>query len=123
MAAEGITVMFKRKEWRYGSSIKNRGYLNQKQSFENLVEELAANLCSTDQTMFKFLIEPKDGKYKDGDPLLKPLQCKRPAWWIQLDKEVLDKFFNGKMGLRAQYYVSPYYGQKKKPLAHLKTDE
>lgn len=105
--------MFRRKEWHYGTNIKNRDYLCRDQSFSNLVEELSVGLRNTDRTKIKFLIEPKDGKYKDDDPLLKVLQCKRPAWWIQLDETVLDKFFNGRMGIRAQYYVSPYHGQKK----------
>lgn len=105
--------MFRRKEWHYGTNIKNRDCLNRDQSFEDLVEELSASLRNTDRTKIKFRIEPKDGKYKDDDPLLKVLQCRRPAWWIQLDGRVLDKFFNGRMGIRAQYYLSPYHGQKK----------
>ena len=103
--------MFQRKEWRYGTNIKNRDYLSQGQSFEDLAEELSAGL--PDRTKIKFVVEPKDGKHKDNDPLLKVLQCKRPAWWVQLDERILDKFFNGRMGIRAQYYVSPYHGQKK----------
>lgn len=113
MAVEGITVMFRRKKWCYGTNIQGRDYLNRKQSFEKLVEELSAGLLSTDRTKIKFLIEPKGRKYNDDDPLLKVLQCKRPAWRIQLNETVLDKFFNGRMGIRAQYYVSPYHGQKK----------
>jgi hypothetical protein len=105
--------MFERKEWHYGASIKDRDYLSHEEPFENLVEDLSAGLRSADRTKIKFLIEPKDGKYKDDDPLLKNLKCKRPAWWIQFEEKVLDKFFNGRMGIRAQYYVSPYYGQKK----------
>ena len=106
-------MIFQRKEWRYGSNIKNRDYLSQDQTFDALADELSALVQDTDESKIKFIIEPKDGKYKDSDPMLKLLQCKRPAWWIQLNERVLDKFFNGKMGIRAQYYVSPYYGRKK----------
>jgi hypothetical protein len=107
-------TMFYRREWRYGSNIKNRDYLKENQSFEDLVEKLSARLNDTDNTKVKFQIEPKNEKYKqDGDPLLKVLRCKRAAWWIQLDRQLLDKFFNGGMGLRAQYYLNPYIGRKK----------
>jgi hypothetical protein len=34
----------------------------------------------------------------------------RATWTIPLDSVLLDKFFNGCMGIRAQYYVSPYNG-------------
>jgi len=116
MVLEGSAAMFKRKEWHYGSNIQDRDYLSQDQSFEDLVEELSASLHSIDRTNSRFLIEPEDRKYKDDDPLLKVLRCKRPAWSIQLDQRVLDKFFNGKMGMRAQYYMSPYHGRKKNRL-------
>ena len=106
-------MILQRKEWRYGTNIKNRDYLSQDQAFDALVDELSALVHDADESKIKFVIEPKDGKYKDNDPLLKHLKCKRPAWWIQLNERVLDKFFNGKMGIRAQYYVSPYHGRKK----------
>ncbi len=106
-------MILQRKEWRYGTSIKNRDYLSQDQTFDALVDELSALLQDMDGSKIKFVIEPKDGKYKAADPLLKLLQCKRPAWWIPLNERALDKFFNGKMGIRAQYYVSPYRGRKK----------
>ena len=105
-------MIFQRKGWRYGANIKNRDYLSERGTFEDLVEEIRALLRITDSSKIKFAIQPKDEKYKDDDPLLKILQCKRPAWWIQLDQTVLDKFFNGMVGIRAQYYVSPYHGQK-----------
>jgi len=105
-------VIFQRKEWRYGTNVKNRDYLSQGETFEDLAEEISALLRIADQSKIRFVIQPKDGKHKDDDPLLKILKCKRPAWWIQLDQKVLDKFFNGRMGIRAQYYVSPYHGKK-----------
>lgn len=105
-------MIFQRKGWRYGTNVKNRDYLSQGETFEDLAEEICALLRIADQSKIRFVIQTKDGKYKDNDPLLKILECKRPAWWVQLDQKVLDKFFNGRMGIRAQYYVSPYHGQK-----------
>jgi hypothetical protein len=105
--------IFRRKEWSYGSNIQNREYLSRDESFETLVEELSAGLRKADSSSVRFLIEPKNGKYSDEDPLLKVLKCKRPIWWIQLDERILDKFFNSRMGIRAQYYVNTYHGQKK----------
>lgn len=105
--------IFRRKEWSYGTNVRDREYLNQEEPFEALVEELSASLANANSSNTRILIEPKNGKYSDKDALLKVLNCKRPIWWIQLDERVLDKSFNGRMGIRAQYYVSPYHGQKK----------
>jgi hypothetical protein len=49
-------------------------------------------------------------KKRPEDVLLKRLECKRASWLIRIDRVLLDKLFNGAMGLRAQYYVSPYQG-------------
>ena len=47
-----------------------------------------------------------------GDPILKKLKCRRPVWRLQLNPVLLDRFYNGRGGIRAQYYMSPYHGQK-----------
>ena len=44
--------------------------------------------------------------------MLKKLKCLRPVWRLQLNQVLLDRFFNGQGGIRAQYYKSPYHGQK-----------
>ena len=103
--------MIERRPWTYGSSIVNRDYLKGGQSFDDLAKEIEAAVRRTDKSKVRFRMEPKNGKYSGQDRLLARLQCKRAGWWIPLDTVLLDKFFNGLMGIRAQYYVSPYFGQ------------
>lgn len=74
-----------------------------------MVQEIKLALADAKNDV-KFQLEPNDGKYGKDDPLLKSLQCRRASWTIPLDRKLLDKFFNGLMGIRAQYYVSPYHG-------------
>lgn len=102
--------MITRKPWTYGRDIKNRDYLQREESFESLVQEFATSLAIVSQQSVRFRMEPTNGKYSGDDPLLKRLKCKRPSWSIQLDSVLLDKFFNGRMGIRAQYYIDPYHG-------------
>jgi hypothetical protein len=102
--------MIARKPWDYGVDIKNRDYLKQDESFDSIIQELAAALAMVEQTAVRFCIEPKDGLFSGDDLLLRRLQCRRPSWHILLDLTLLDKYFNGRMGIRAQYYHSPYRG-------------
>lgn len=102
--------MITRKPWAYGCDIKNRDYLKSEDSFESLVQEFVRELAVVNQHSVRFRIEPTNGRYSGGDLLLKTLQCMRASWAIQLDSVLLDKFFNGRMGIRAQYYTSPYHG-------------
>ncbi len=104
-------LMLGRKVWTYGSNIRNRDYLTNKQSFEELAEELRFAMCAVDSAHTKFEVEPRNGNCNDR--LLKVLKCKRPSWRIQLDPKLLDKFFNGVMGIRSQYYQCPYHGLHK----------
>ncbi|WP_429535748.1 hypothetical protein [Paraburkholderia youngii] len=104
------TPMITRKPWIYGSSLIGRDYLQQDGSFAALVKEMADALSQAEQSVVCFHIDPKSGKYKD--PLLKHLKCKRPSWRISLAPALLDAFFNGRMGIRAQYYASPYEGPR-----------
>lgn len=99
-----------RKPWTYGRDIKNRDYLKREESFESLVQEFARELAAVNQQDVRFRMEPTNGRYSGDDPLLKRLQCMRASWTIRLDSVLLDKFFNGLMGIRAQYYASPYHG-------------
>ncbi len=108
--------MFQRKDWAYGSNIRKRKYLKRDEFFDELVEELCAAVCAVGSSQTRFIVEPNGGKYAQDDPLLKKLECRRPAWWIQLERPLLDRFFNGRMGIRAQYYVSPYHGRRKNAL-------
>jgi len=108
--------MFRRKDWTYGNNIRDREYLNCGESFDELVEQLCAAVRAVRNSQTRFVVEPKGGKYGQDDPLLKRLECRRPAWWIQLDGPLLDRFFNGLMGIRAQYYASPYHGRRKNQL-------
>jgi hypothetical protein len=78
--------------------------------FDSLLGELEAALAASGEQSVRFRIEPTDGKYSGNDVLLKRLQCRRASWAIPLDSVLLDKFFNGLMGIRAQYYASPYHG-------------
>lgn len=102
--------MLSRRPWSYGCDVRNREYLEAHQSFDSLVQELEAALGSSDEQSVRFRIEPVDGKYSGDDALLKRLECRRASWWIRMDSILLDKFFNGLMGIRAQYYASPYHG-------------
>jgi hypothetical protein len=101
---------FARKPWTYGRDIQNREYLQADSDFESLVGELEAALATATNQDVRFRLEPTNGNYSGDDPLLKRLQCKRASWSSRLDSVLLDKFFNGRMGIRAQYYVSPYHG-------------
>jgi hypothetical protein len=103
-------MMITRRPWGYGSAIKDRDYLKRDEPFESIVQELSVALAAVDQSAVRFRMEPMDGKFSGGDPLLGRLQCKRASWHIALDSVLLDKFFNGRMGIRAQYYLSPYQG-------------
>ncbi len=103
--------MNERKPWIYGTDIVNRNYLSGAQTFDDLAHEIEAAVRTVDKANQRFRMEPEVGKYSGDDPLLEKLQCIRPAWYIPLDTVLLDKFFNGLMGIRAQYYVSPYHGQ------------
>jgi hypothetical protein len=103
--------MITRKPWTYGCDIKNRDYLTGNASFDSLVQELSAALAVVDQSNVCFRMEPTNGKFSGGDRLLKRWQCIRASWHIHLDSVLLDKFFNGRMGIRAQYYLSPYLGR------------
>jgi hypothetical protein len=108
--------MLSRQPWHFGRDIKGRDYLIANQSFESLVEEIVAAVGAVDQSRVRFAIEPEGGKYTGSDRLLKRLRCRRTSWTIPLDGELLDKFFNGLMGIRAQYYVSPYHGRAQNAL-------
>lgn len=102
--------MLARRPWSYGRDVRNREYLEAHQSFDSLVQELETALGTSNEQNVRFRIEPVDGKYSGGDALLKRLNCRRASWWVQMDSILLDKFFNGVMGIRAQYYASPYHG-------------
>jgi len=104
--------MLLRQPWTFGTNIKDRDYLFRDQPFETLAEELSAAVRAVGRPSTKFLIEPKQGQYGDHDPLLKELKCTRPAWWVRLDRPLLDTFFNGISGIRAQYYMDPYRGRR-----------
>lgn len=108
--------MLRRNDWTYGNSIRGREYLKGDESFDELAEKLRVAVCAVGKDQVRFVVEPKNGKYDSEDRLLKRLGCTRPAWWIQLDRTLLDAFFNGLMGIRAQYYKSPYHGRCKNHL-------
>lgn len=99
-----------RKPWTYGRDIHGREYLKADSDFEALVQELKVALTNASNADVRFRLEPSNGKYGQDDPLLKRLQCQRASWTAPLDPKLLDKFFNGLMGIRAQYYASPYHG-------------
>jgi hypothetical protein len=90
--------------------VVNREYLKGNEPFDSLLQELEAAVAASDEHSVRFRIEPTDGKYGGNDVLLKRLRCRRASWAIRLDSVLLDKFFNGLMGIRAQYYASPYHG-------------
>lgn len=102
--------MITRKPWGYGRAIENRDYLKSDESFDSVVQQLSAALSTVNQSAVRFRMEPTNGKFSGDDPLLNRLRCKRASWDICLDSALLDKFFNGRMGIRAQYYMSPYHG-------------
>ena len=99
-----------RRQWSYGRGVRDREYLAESSDFDALVESMAAAVDSVTAAHIRFDVEPKNGRYGGDDPLLKRLQCRRASWRIRLDSVLLDKFFNGLMGIRAQYYLSPYHG-------------
>src|SRR5687768_16471829 len=94
-----------RKPWTYGHDIRGREYLSADSDFEALVQELKVAFINTSDADVQFRLEPSCGKYSQDDPLLKRLQCRRASWTARLDTKLLDKFFNGLMGIRAQYYA------------------
>lgn len=100
-----------RKPWSYGRDIRDREYLKANSGFESLVQEINVALMNCSDADVRFRLEPSNGKYGQHDPLLKRLQCRRASWAVRLESKLLDKFFNGCMGIRAQYYVSPYHGE------------
>ncbi len=102
--------MTNRKPWIYGSAVIGRDYLQQDSPFAALVKEMEEALSQAEQSAVSFRIDPDDGKYED--PLLKRLKGQRPAWRIFMAPTLLDTFFNGRMGIRAQYYKSPYEGAR-----------
>jgi len=101
---------FARKPWTYGSAIQNREYLQADSDFDSLVGEIRDALAAATSQDVRLQIEPSNGKYGSADLLLRRLQCRRASWSIRLCSKLLDKFFNGRMGIRAQYYLSPYHG-------------
>lgn len=101
---------FARKPWTYGRAIQNREYLQANSDFDSLVGELEVAFADATRQDVRFQLEPTGGKYGSDDPLLRRLQCRRASWSIRLCSKLLDKFFNGRMGIRAQYYLSPYHG-------------
>jgi hypothetical protein len=90
--------------------VVNREYLKGSEPFDSLLEELEAAVAASDEQSVRFRIDPTDGKYGGNDVLLTRLKCTRASWAIRLDSVLLDKLFNGVMGIRAQYYTSPYHG-------------
>jgi hypothetical protein len=98
--------MIARKPWEYGNEITNRDYLKHSDSFESIVKEISLTLNAATISDVCFRIEPPE----DNMALIK-LRCTRASWHIPVEPVVLDKFFNGIMGIRAQYYASPYQGR------------
>jgi hypothetical protein len=82
--------------------------LTASQDFAGFAAELAAAVASAEDCDVRCQIEQPNKS--SGDALLKRLQCRRATWTIRIEPVLLDKFFNGAMGLRAQYYVNPYHG-------------
>jgi hypothetical protein len=104
--------MLKRKEWKYGNNVKERDYLTADTPFEQLVEEICVSISNVSADKVRFRVEPERGRYTGTDPVLKKLGCQRPVWGLQLNPILLDRFYNGRGGIRAQYYMSPYHGQE-----------
>ena len=102
--------MIKRKKWSYGEDVVDRDYLKSNQSFFDLISDIETSMKDIQISDVRFQVEPKNGRYTRSDSLLKKLECFRPSWHISLDSELLDKLYNGLMGIRAQYYISPYHG-------------
>jgi len=102
--------MIERKVWTYGTEIQNRNYLKDEQSFDELAQEIEAAVRESSVNVTRYRMEPSGSAYSGDDPLLERLQCIRPGWWIEIEPALLDKLYNGLMGIRAQYYESPYHG-------------
>src|SRR5260221_10637724 len=100
--------MFQRQAWKYGEHIQNRNYLEDDKSFDELAQEMVNAAEGVDKSRVSYQMEPPN-----NDQLLIELRCSRPSWRIQFDSKLLDEFFNGIMGIRAQYYISPYVGREK----------
>lgn len=107
-----VNGILKRKDWKYGRNVKDRDYLREEASFDDIVREICESISGISGDKVMFVLEPVRGKYEESDPLLKKLKCLRPVWRLQLNQVLLDRFFNGQGGIRAQYYKSPYHGQK-----------
>ena len=101
-----------RKPWSYGRDIRGREYLKADSDFESLVQEISKALVKCSDADVRFRLEPNNSAYGKDDPLLKRLQCRRASWTVRLETKLIDKFFNGRMGIRAQYYMSPYHGSE-----------
>lgn len=101
---------FPRRPWTYGREIRDREYLSANADFGVLVAEIQAAVRAAPSAAVRFRLEPTNGRYGSDDVLLKLLKCRRATWTIPLDGVLLDKFFNGLMGIRAQYYLNPYHG-------------
>jgi len=105
-----LNGMLKRKEWTYGKNIKDRDYLLEEASFDDIVRDICKSISCIGSDQVMFVSEPVGGKYEESDPLLQKLKCQRPVWRLQLNPVLLDRFYNGRSGIRAQYYMSPYHG-------------
>ncbi|MGF6870606.1 hypothetical protein [Paraburkholderia sp. MM5477-R1] len=103
--------MTDRKPWTYGKGIKGRAYLESDQPFDDVAHEIRDALEHAPLCAVCFQLE----QARDNPDLVKK-NCKRGSWHIQLDVGLLDIFFNGKMGIRAQYYKSPEHGHFKNRL-------
>jgi hypothetical protein len=101
-------AILRRRPWSLGPGVRERTYLITSQDFDGFSVELAAAVASAQGRDVHCQVEQP--KKRTEDVLLTRLECKRASWMICIDPVLLDKFFNGAMGLRAQYYVSPYYG-------------
>ncbi|MDR5785040.1 MULTISPECIES: hypothetical protein [unclassified Caballeronia] len=97
--------MATRKPWTYGKNIKDRAYLEGAQPFNDVAQEICDALERAPLRAVRFQLNPAS-----INPELVKRNCKRGCWHIELDVSLLDKFFNGKMGIRAQYYESPQHG-------------
>lgn len=97
--------MSTRRPWTYGNNVKDRAYLGGDQLFKDLVQEISDALEHAPLGAVQFELQPAK-----TDLELVNRKCKRGSWYIQLDIILLDRFFNGKMGIRAQYYESPEHG-------------
>ena len=73
-----------------------------------LVDDMVLAVQNVDADNLTYRSEFPNG---NGDKLLSRLECMRATWEIALDSRLLDRYFNGLMGLRAQYYISPFFGR------------